>query len=129
MPTFEKRAWLTLGIVAITIATYSLLGMFFKFGMKTSSAFALLALTACFPRKRTMVDERDREILNRSLMVGMGVFWLAFVAGVMVLGFEKGWDTIVPIRMWALSTLIYIAWAVVSSAQSITTIVLYRRGQ
>lgn len=129
MPTFEKRAWLTLGVVGLTAATYSFLGMFFGFGMGASGAFALLALTACFPRKRTIVDERDREILNRSLMIGMGVLWLTFVAAVTVLGFKKGWDAVVQIHMWALSTLIYVAWALMSTAQSITTIALYRSGR
>jgi hypothetical protein len=53
---------------------------------------------------------------------------VVFIGVVMTLGFVKGWDATLSLRVWMLSSTIWWAVALVLAVEAVTTLVLYRRG-
>ncbi len=97
MPVLEKQAWFLLSVVADYHSRILYLCRFGGFVPATGASFALLGLTGlpALRRKKKLVDERDSEIANKADLVGYRVFWLAFVAVPMVIGFRMGWDNVI----------------------------------
>jgi hypothetical protein len=132
MSDSERWAWWTIGVVVITIAAYGAFLAFLKHGPATSSVFALLALTALPAASRRHLkggrhfDEREREIGNKALLTGFRALWVAFVVLIVAIGFIKGWDTTLPVPLWALEETLWWAAILVLGVQSLTVIVLYR---
>jgi uncharacterized membrane protein (DUF485 family) len=129
MPEMEKQAWFLLSVVIVTIATYFAFVAFAGFVPATSASFALLGLTGlpAFRHKKELVDERDREIANKADLVGSRVFWVVFVAVPMVIGFSKGWDSVLLVPVWTLTLVLYVAVALVVGVRALTAITLYRK--
>jgi len=133
MSDSEKWAWWTIGVVALTIASYGAFVAFLGHGPATSSVFALLALTAlpAFSRRHLegpSFDEREREIASKAQMAGFSAFWLAFVSVIVAIGVVRGWSGTLTLPVWMLSEIIFWAFILVMSVQSVATIVLYRGG-
>lgn len=129
MPVLEKQAWFLLSVVLITIATYFTFVALAGFVPATGASFALLGLTGlpALRRKKNLVDERDSEIANKADLMSYRVFWLAFVAVPMVIGFNMGWDNVILVPTWTLTLVLYFAFALVIGIRALTTIVLYRK--
>jgi hypothetical protein len=128
----EKYAWFSLGVVTVTVAVYCALGAFFGFGPATNSVFSLLALLAWQPGKRgeaVEFDERDREFSKKALLAGLRIFYIVFVCVPLVLGFVKGWDSVVTLPMWAIARTIWLAGALIMFTRSLVIIKLYRSAQ
>ena len=133
MTDSEKWAVWTLGVVALTIAAFFTLVAVLRSVAASQAAFALLALTALHPRSRRKLtgpdfDEREKEIANKALLTGFRAVWVAFVVGVVALGFIKGWDTTLSVPMWKLSSSLMWAAMLLMTVEAATTTVLYRRG-
>jgi uncharacterized membrane protein len=133
MSDSEKWAWWTLGVVALTIAAYGAFLAFLGHGPAISAVFALLALTAIPASSRRhfegrTFDEREREIANKALRAGFSAFWVAYITIIVAIGFIKGWDATLSVPHWALAQTIGWAMILVLGVQSLTTIVLYRKG-
>ena len=129
MSDSEKWAWWTLGVVALTIASYGAFLAFLGQGPAALSVFALLALTALPASSRRhfrgrSLDEREREIANKAQLAGFSAFWLVFVGVTVAIGFVRGWSGTLTLPVWTLSEIICWAWILVMSVQSMTTIVL-----
>ena len=133
MTDSEKWAIWTLGVVALTVAAYitfvSLLGK----GPASQSVFALLALTALPAHSRRYFkgrrfDEREKEISDKALLAGFRAMWLVFISVVMTIGFVCGWDATLSMPVWMLCSAVWWAVMLVLAVQSVTTLVLYRRG-
>jgi hypothetical protein len=129
MPEMEKQAWFLLSVVVVTIAVLFTFIAFAGFVPATGASFALLGLTGlpAFRRRKGLVDERDRVIANKADLVGYRVFWLAFVAVPMWIGFNRGWDSAITVPTWTLTLVLYSAVALVVGVRALTTIVLYRK--
>jgi hypothetical protein len=133
MSDSEKWAWWTLGVVVLTIAAYGAFVAFLRHGPATSAVFALLALTALpassrrYFKGRTF-DEREHAIASKALLAGFRAFWVAFIGLILAIGFIKGWDATLSVPHWALVQTIGWAMILVLGVQSLTTIVLYRKG-
>jgi hypothetical protein len=133
MSDSEKWARWALGVVAMTVAAYGAFLAFLGHGAATSSVFALLALTSLPASsrrhfKRRAFDEREREIANKALRVGLSTFWLAFIGLILAIGFTKGWDASVTLPVWSLGEALLWATTLILGAQALTTILLYRGG-
>lgn len=126
MPVLERNAWFTLAILAVTISAYAVLAAIFG-GSVANCAFALLASTAAI--KSSDLDERDREIHSRAQLAAFRAFWVLFVGVPVITGTVKGWDNALQIPMWSLATIIWASGTVLLATQSLTTILLYRRGR
>jgi magnesium-transporting ATPase (P-type) len=129
----EKWAWWTLGVVALTIATYGAFLAFRGHGPATSAVFALLALAAIPAASRRdlqgrTLDERERKISNNALLAGFRAFWLAFIVLILAIGFIKGWNSTLTVPVWVLAETLCWAAVLVLGVQALTTIVLYRGG-
>jgi hypothetical protein len=105
-----------LGVVALTAIAW------FTF-------VALLALTALPASSRRYFkgrafDEREKEISGKALLVGFRALWVVFIGVVLTIGFVKGWKTTLSLPLWT------VWWAVMLmlTVESVTTLVLYRRG-
>ena len=133
MSDSEKWAWWTLGVVVLTIAAYGAFVAFIGHNPATTSVFALLALTALpgssrrYLKGRT-IDEREREIANKSLLAGFRAFWVAYIGLIMAIYFIKGWDATLTVPVWTLPEVIWWAVILVVGVQALTTIVLHRGG-
>ena len=133
MTDSEKWAIWTLGVVALTAIAYFTFAALLGSGPKTQAVFALLALTAVPASSRRYFkgrrfDEREREIANKAQLAGFRAWWMVFIGLVMTIGFVKGWDATLSLPMWMLSATLWWAMMVVLAVQSVTTLVLYRRG-
>jgi len=131
MSDSEKAAWWTVGIVAVTIAAYCAFILFCGHGPATSAVFSLLALTALpgFRRRsrawRTF-DEREQMIAQKALLAAFRALWVVFISAVLLIGFDKGWQTSVTLPLWSLAEALYWAITLVLGTQAVTTIVLAR---
>jgi len=130
MTDSEKWAWWTLGLVALTATAFFTLVAVLKNLPASQAAFALLALEAVLnvKFKGRKFDEREKEIAEKALMASFGALWVVFIGVVMTLGFVKGWDATLSLRVWMLSSTIWWAVALVLAVEAVTTLVLYRRG-
>jgi hypothetical protein len=120
-------------VAVLTIVSYVAFVAFLGHGPATSAVFALLALAAfpAFSRRQVQgpsFDEREREIAGKAQMAGFGAFWLAFVSVIVAIGFARGWSGTLTMPVWTLSEIIFWAWILVMSVQSLATIMLYRGG-
>jgi hypothetical protein len=126
----EKRAWIELSIILVTLTVYFL---FIAFGRLDSVSLAVFALAGFLgfrrsKRRRNEVayDERDRQIEKQALLCSLMAFYLFMLLFSVAAGMTNGWDRSVPLWLvvqifWALSLVI---WAV----KALIVIVLYRRG-
>ena len=130
MTDSEKWAWWTLGLVALTTAAFFAFVATLKNVPASQAVFALLALEAVLKVKFKghKFDEREKEIAEKALLASFGALWVVFIGVVMTLGFVKGWDATLSLRVWMLSSTIWWAMALVLAVEAVTTLVLYRRG-
>jgi hypothetical protein len=126
----EKRAWIELSIVLITLAVYFAFISFGRLDPVSLSIFALASFLGFRRNKRrrgqVTYDERDRQIERQALFSSLCAFYVLMMIFSVAAGMTNGWDTSVPVWMavqifWALSLLI---WAM----KALIVIVLYRRG-
>jgi hypothetical protein len=133
MTNSEKWAWWTLGVAGLTAAAYFAFLALVGAGPAIISVFALLALTAVPSHSRRhlkgrALDEREKEIAGKALLAGFRALWVAFVAVVLTVGFAKGWDASVTLPLWRLEEILLWSAVLVLAVESVTTLVLYRRG-
>jgi magnesium-transporting ATPase (P-type) len=133
MTDSEKWAMWALGVVALTITTFFILVAVLKSVAASQAAFALLALMAFHPRSRRKIkgpdyDEREREIAGKAQLAGFRAMWVVFIGLVLTIGFVKGWDATLSVPVWSLSATVWWAVMLVLAVESVTTLVLYRRG-
>jgi magnesium-transporting ATPase (P-type) len=133
MTDSEKWAWWTLGVVALTLIAFFTFVALLHSGAASQAAFALLALSAVPASSRRgfkgrRPDEREKEIAGKALLAGFRALWLAFIGMVMTIGFVKGWGTTLALPVWTLCATIWWATMLVLAVESVTTLVLYRRG-
>jgi hypothetical protein len=133
MSDSEKWAWWTLGVVALTIAAYGAFVAFLRHGPATSAVFALLALTALPASSRRYFtgrrfDEREHAIASKALLAGFRAFWVAFCGLIVAIGLIKGWNATLTVPVWTLIDTLCWALILVLGVQSLTTLVLYRKG-
>jgi magnesium-transporting ATPase (P-type) len=133
MTDSERWAWWTLGVVVLTAAAFG--GFLALTGNVQAShaMFALLALAAAPAASRRYFrsegfDERDKEISGKALLAAFRGLWMVFIGLVVTLGFVKGWDASLSLPMWLLASAIWWAVILVLAVESVTTLVLYRRG-
>jgi polyferredoxin len=117
-------------LVALTAIAFFTLVAVLKNVPASQAAFALLALEAVLTIKfkGRKLDEREKEIAEKAMMASFGALWVVFIGLVMTLGFVKGWDATLSLRVWMLSSTIWWAVALVLAVEAVTTLVLYRRG-
>ena len=133
MSDSEKWAWWTMGVLILTVGAYGTLVAFRGHGPWIITAFSLLALAALPGSSRRRfrhrdLDEREREIANKTLRAGFTVLWVALIGFVAAIGFTKGWDTTLTVPVWILAEAVWWAAVLMLGAQALTTIVLYRSG-
>ena len=134
MTDSEKWARWTLGVVALTTAAYFAFVVTLGSGPASQAVFALLALTAGPKNSRRKLkggrpfDEREKEIAEKALLAGFRALWVVFGGVVMTIYFVKGWDATLSVPVWKLISTMLWAWMLVLAVESVTTLVLYRRG-
>jgi len=133
MTDSEKWAVWTLSVVALTAIAWFTFVALLGSGPASQSVFALLALTAVPAHSRRhlkgrALDEREKEIAGKALLAGFRALWVAFVAVVLTVGFAKGWDASVTLPLWRLEEILLWSVVLVLAVESVTTLVLYRRG-
>jgi hypothetical protein len=133
MTDSEKWAIWTLGVVALTVIAFFAFVALLGSGPASQSVFALLALTAVPASSRRHFkgrpfDEREKEIAVKALLAGFRAVWVMFIGLVMAMGFVKGWDSTLTLPMWMVCATIWWSMILVLAVQSVTTLVLYRRG-
>jgi uncharacterized membrane protein len=132
----EQRAWFILIVMVITLLLYG--GTVAVIGFKPEAimafSFAGLAgganLIGRREKQRGVVisDERDREIGRQSVRIGFSFFWICFLVATLLPMYI--WDPLatLSIRAGVLPAFGLPAIVLVYLVQSLTTVVLYRRG-
>ncbi|HXX02056.1 MAG TPA: hypothetical protein VEJ00_12645 [Candidatus Acidoferrales bacterium] len=133
MTDSEKWSVWTLGVIALTTTAYFIFVALRGHGPATISVFALTALVAINKRSfRSVIgprfDERESEIARKALLTSFRVMWLAVVAGFVITGHIKGWDTTLSLPMWKLAEIFWWLSMLMLAVQAGTTLLLYRRG-
>jgi membrane protein YdbS with pleckstrin-like domain len=133
MTNSENWAWWTLGVIALTLIAFFALVAILRNVPASQSAFALMALMALHPRswrkfKGPQFDEREKEIAEKAQLAAFRAVWVVFIGLVMTIGFVKGWNATLSVPVWMLSSAICWALILVLTVESVTTLVLYRRG-
>jgi magnesium-transporting ATPase (P-type) len=133
MTDSEKWAWWTLGVIALTLIAFFAFVALLGSGPASQSVLALMGLAAVPANSRRFLkgklfDERDKEISGKALLAGFRTLWVVFIGLVMTIGFVKGWDTTLSMPIWTLSATICWAAMLVLAVESVTTLVLYRKG-
>jgi hypothetical protein len=131
MTDSEKWAWWTLVGVGLTvIAIFTFLALRGGPPRMTFSLIVLSALTANRRRRPEgrQFDEREKEIAAKALMAGFRALWVAFIGGALTIGFVKGWDATLSLPVWKLTATVWLAAMLLLTVESVTTLVLYRRG-
>ena len=126
----EKRAWILLSIILITLAAYFAL---VSYGWKLDSvSLAVLAVFGFLGFRRNksrpgeiLYDERDLKIERQALLWSLCLFYVLMIVFSVASSFWYGWDTSVSVEIavqafWIVSLVI---WAL----KAIFTITLYRR--
>ncbi len=136
MNVHEKRAWFILAVSVVTIFS-CLVSIHILGGNETSFSvlglLGLAVLAALIGRRdrkqeKEVLDERDNVILQKARRAGLAVFWFLFVAGMMSPYFVLGREATVTVPTTTYVLLLITATVIVALVQTITTIVLYRRG-
>lgn len=134
MTDSEKWAIWTLGVIALTVTAWIALVAWRGNGPWTIAVFSFLSLTA-IPRnsrryfiKGARFDEREGEIADKALLAGLRSVWLALVIVPMAMGLFKGWTSTLSLPVWELLAGLLWASLLLLMVQSVTTLVLYRKG-
>jgi hypothetical protein len=130
MASYEKGAWIQLGIIAVTLTVYFLFITFGRLDSVSLAVFALAGFLGLARRKsrkgEVAYDERDRQIERQAILYSLLAFYLFMLVFSVVAGMTNGWDKSVPLWMvvqafWVLSLVV---WAI----KAVIVILLYRRG-
>ena len=130
LSAMEKVAWVEF-VVALT-ASVVVLSLVPWLGDAATSGFALLGLVTLgywFIRnrkKKTLVDERDREIYEKSNLVGMKMAWMFLVLSLIIIVMWVGRKESVSV-MGLLNWLIWIQFVVWLVARSSVALLSYRK--
>jgi|ERR1035438_3935794 hypothetical protein len=133
MTDSEKWARWTLGVVALTVIAYFTFVAILGSGPASQSVFALLAVTAAPAVSRRhfkgrQFDEREKEIANKASLASFRALWLVSIGVVLRIVSVKGPDATLSLPVWMLISTIWWAVLLVLAVESVTTLVLYRRG-
>jgi hypothetical protein len=88
MSPMQKQAWFNLAVIGVTAILVATLAPFM--GRAAVGAFGVLGLLGfgpLFVRRKAgtvVLDERDALIQRKSALIGYSVFWVVFVAAVML---------------------------------------------
>jgi hypothetical protein len=132
----EQRAWFILIVMVITLVLYGGTVAVIGFQPAALAAFGFTGLAGGAnligrrEQKRGVVisDERDREISRQAVLLGFSIFWLVFIAAALLPMFVLGAKTSLTIQAGSLPSIVFPAIVLVYLVQSLTTVVLYRRG-
>ncbi|HNY27182.1 MAG TPA: DUF2178 domain-containing protein [Candidatus Sumerlaeota bacterium] len=132
----EQRAWFVLIVMILTLVLYGGTVALIGFQPAALAAFGFTGLAGGAPligrrdEKRGLVvsDERDREISRQAVLVSFSIFWLVFIAAALLPMFILGTETSLNLQAGTLPAVVFPAVVLVYLVQSLTTIVLYRRG-
>lgn len=132
MTEFRKFAWFQLAVTGLAgtavLVVYAITGN----GMASLSGFSVMALlgfrwlTLSRNRELPIQDERDEAIHRRASTIGFAALWFFLVAwgvGVPLAFSDEG---LVPLVYVA--SMVWVAWWLMISVQSVTILVLDSRG-
>jgi uncharacterized membrane protein len=137
MSVQEKQAWYMLAVIGLTGLVYGALGLAVGFHTWTAGALGLLGFVGLAPligvrdrlRGQVICDERDGLIARRAGNAAFGVFWLAFVTGMMAPFFLKGPEATITIPVADLALAVCGAGVLVYTVQSVAVVIQYRTGR
>jgi hypothetical protein len=130
MNASQKEASFTLGVVVVTALTVALLVPFL--GRAALGGFGFLGFLGLGPfffRTRgggVVLDERDAQIRQRSIIVAYSVFWVLFVAAAMTAPMVYGWRGAVPVEFVLGS--VWCGFIVVQGVMALATLIQYGWG-
>jgi hypothetical protein len=131
IPTQEKQAWFTLGVVGVTLAAYLIFIRFVRFDPVSLAILALSGFLGVRITKRRKgeieFDERDREIHRRALATALTVAYSLLLAVTVVFNIAKGDDY--SVRLWVVMQCFWAGSLAMFGLKSALVIVAYRRGR
>ena len=129
MTYLEKRAWIELSIIFVTLALYGIFISRGKLDPISLSIFALAGFLGFARGKRrkgeVLYDERDRQIERHALLSSLIVFYMLVAVFSVVAAFTNGWDAAVPI--WMVVQIFWAAALAIWAVKDAIIIVQYRR--
>lgn len=131
MNASQKEAWFNLVVVLSALVMVTALVPFLgKGAMGGFGLLGFLGLSPVFFRKRhgaVVLDERDTQIRQRSLICAHLVFWLMFVLAAMTAPAVYGWNGSVPVALVMAS--VFCGLIVLQVVSSLATLIQYGRSR
>ena len=127
----EKRAWYILIVLLTAFALYGVMVAFVGFHPGARGVFGIMGLAGFagfIGKKSAIIDERDKEIARKSVQAAFGIFWAVFLICSLAPMFFMDSDAVISVEISAITFLPFPAMVLFLFSQSLTTIVLYRRG-
>ena len=132
MNALQKDAIYCIILSTVSVALFFILLPFLGKNV-AFAAFAIFGLYGLAPfffyrksTKKTIIDERDREIGKKAGSFAFGLFWIAFVLTAVLVPFIKGFDSSVSASL-ILMAVIFGA-ILINVVRSIRILTLYRQG-
>ena len=130
MTLLEKRAWIELTIIFVTLTVYCVYISHVRLDSTSLAVFALAGFLGFAGRKRrkgeVQYDERDRQIERQALLSSLILFYILVIAFSVAAGFTNGWDASVPV--WMIVQIFWAASLTIWAVKDLIIIVQYRRG-
>ena len=132
MTAFRRYALFQLAVLALSALAVLVLFLVFGDPLVALAGFSVLALLGLRPlllgrdAARPVQDERDEAIRQRATAAGHVALWLALVAWGVTVPLRFGETGMVPL-VWV-APVVWVAWWLVTCVQSLTILVLDRRG-
>lgn len=131
MNASQKEAWFNLAVVLLTVVIVgALLPLIGKGAYGGFGLLGFLGFGPLFFRKRhgaVVLDERDAQIRQRSLVAAYAVFWVLFVLAAMTAPAVYGWDGSVPVALVMAS--VFCGMIVLTAVSSLATLIQYGRSR
>lgn len=132
----EKRAWFIFIVMMTAFVVFGIVVLIVGFHPATFSVFAIgglggfVGLIGARQKKEGLfiMDERDHEISRRSIQSGFSFFWILFIFSMLAPMLILGPDAEITMQASNIAALVFPPSILVCIVQSLTTIILYRKG-
>lgn len=135
MSLLERQAWFVIKVILLTGLLYLVVGACTHYHQGALGVFGLLGLIGfvnLIGRKersagKVVMDERDLAISRKATLAGYSVFWLFFVAGMMLPFFLYGPQAKITIGTEIPAFFVNASLILIFLVRSVTILILYRR--
>ena len=135
MSILERQAWFVIKVILLTVLLYLVVGACTQYNRGALGIFGLIGLlgfVGMIGRRernagKVVMDERDLAISRKATLIGYSVFWLFFVAGMLMPFFLYGPQGTITIGTDIPAFFVNASLCLIFLTRSVAILILYRR--